>query len=413
MWIYGASGHGKVILDCLLASGEIVDGFIDDDPEKKHFQGLPVIRLNSIKLKGAKIIMGIGENQVRKDLVERLNVQFGTVIHPSAVVSPNSIVGRGSVVVPQAVINAGSQIGEHCIINTKASVDHDCKLEDYIHIAPGATICGNVAIDSLTWVGAGATIIQDLKIGKNVMIGAGSVVVNDIPDNALVMGIPGKIIKFRTKQCNPNVYIVGSSGFGREIESWLSHSTDFKHQYTLKGYLDDNLNALDGYPSDFNVLGKIDDFQFTNEDFVILAIADPSTKQNIVNRLKNKVKFLSYIFKNAIIGKNVTIGEGTIIAPNCVISTNIAIGKFVTINIGTQIGHDTSISDFSSVMANVDISGMIKIGRHVFIGSNATITPGKNVGDNSRINAGSIVISDIPDSSFAFGNPARKIHKNQ
>lgn len=44
---------------------------------------------------------------------------------------------------------------------------------------------------------AGAIIIGDIKIGNNVIIGAGSVVVKDIPDNAIVVGNPAKVIKWR------------------------------------------------------------------------------------------------------------------------------------------------------------------------------------------------------------------------
>lgn len=47
------------------------------------------------------------------------------------------------------------------------------------------------------WIGTGVKIVGGLKIGNNVVIGAGSVVINDIPDNAIVVGIPGKIINYR------------------------------------------------------------------------------------------------------------------------------------------------------------------------------------------------------------------------
>jgi acetyltransferase-like isoleucine patch superfamily enzyme len=47
----------------------------------------------------------------------------------------------------------------------------------------------------LSFIGIDSTIIQGVKVGKNVTIGAGSVVIKDIPDNAVVVGNPGKIIK--------------------------------------------------------------------------------------------------------------------------------------------------------------------------------------------------------------------------
>ena len=45
-------------------------------------------------------------------------------------------------------------------------------------------------------IGIGAVIIQGIKIGKWAIIGAGAVIVNDIPDYAMVVGVPGKIIKY-------------------------------------------------------------------------------------------------------------------------------------------------------------------------------------------------------------------------
>jgi acetyltransferase EpsM len=86
-------------------------------------------------------------------------------------------------------------IGDHCIINTGVVVDHDCMINDFVHISPNATLCGNVTIGKGSWVGAGAIIIQGIKVGKNAIIGAGSVIIKDIPDNATVVGNPGKIIK--------------------------------------------------------------------------------------------------------------------------------------------------------------------------------------------------------------------------
>lgn len=47
-----------------------------------------------------------------------------------------------------------------------------------------------------SFIGANATVIQGIKIGKDVVIGAGSVVINDVPDFAVVVGNPGKIIKY-------------------------------------------------------------------------------------------------------------------------------------------------------------------------------------------------------------------------
>jgi len=145
------------------------------------------------------IIIGIGSNTIREKIsLQYQDDSFVTLIHPNSNISKNFKIGTGSVVVAGVCINNGVFIGNHCIINTCAVVDHDCVINDFVHISPNATLCGDVKIGKGSWVGAGATIIQGIKVGKNAIIGAGSVIIKDIPDNATVVGNPGKIIKIRS-----------------------------------------------------------------------------------------------------------------------------------------------------------------------------------------------------------------------
>ncbi len=195
LFIYGASGHGKVILDCLNASGKKVEGFIDDDPEKTEFLNLPVFDSSKLEDKNVTVVYGIGNNATRRMLVEKYGNNTFIVLHPSAEVSPNSLVKEGTVIFHNAVVQSGTQIGKHCIINTKASVDHDCVLEDFVHISPGAILCGDVNIGKGTWVGAGSVIIQGVTIGRNVIVGAGSVIRKNVPDDVMVVGNPAKVMR--------------------------------------------------------------------------------------------------------------------------------------------------------------------------------------------------------------------------
>lgn len=185
MYLYGASGHAKVIIDILKAAGEPIDGLVDDNPEVGQLQGYTVGHGYSGQ---SPLIISIGSNFVRKKIAERLNVNYGTAVHPSAVVSPTSTIGEGTVVMQGTVIQAEAKIGKHCIINTGASVDHECKIDDYVHISPHATLCGNVSVGEGAWVGAGSTVVQGVKIGKWSVIGAGTVVARNVPDGVLVVG---------------------------------------------------------------------------------------------------------------------------------------------------------------------------------------------------------------------------------
>lgn len=194
MFLYGASGHAKVILDILAANGVDVEAIVDDNTDASNLHGIPIIH----SADGCSpMIISIGNCEVRKRIAERLSCEFGRAVHPSAVISPSAKVEAGTVVMQGAIIQADAYVGHHCIINTRASVDHECHIGNYVHIAPGCTLSGNVKVGSGTWIGVGSTVIQGIRIGRNCMIGAGSVIVRDLPDNVVAYGCPCRVIKNR------------------------------------------------------------------------------------------------------------------------------------------------------------------------------------------------------------------------
>lgn len=197
MYLYGAKGHAKVVIELLELSGKKIDGLFDDNGEIVALSGYKVSSPPGKDEKiTAEVVISIGDNEARKRISERFKFQYASVVHPKALVSLRSIIGEGTVVMGNATINCSTKIGKHVIVNTSASIDHDCIIEDFAHISPNATLCGNVHIGEGTHVGAGAVIIPGIKIGQWVTIGAGAVVITNIPDYAVVVGVPAKILKY-------------------------------------------------------------------------------------------------------------------------------------------------------------------------------------------------------------------------
>lgn len=192
MYLYGASGHAKVIIDILSSQGIRVDGLVDDNPNINQLLSFSVYH-GVYDL--SPIIVSIGINNIRKKVVGKLHCEFGKAIHSTAIVSPYASVGEGTVIMQNAVLNSCTNIGKHCIVNTSASIDHECTLGDYVHISPNVALCGNVYVGEGTQIGVGSCVIPGVHIGKWSMIGAGSVVINDIPDFVVAYGNPAKVIK--------------------------------------------------------------------------------------------------------------------------------------------------------------------------------------------------------------------------
>jgi len=201
MIIYGASGHGKVIAEILEESGISDIAFVDDQPVGESFLGYPLHHTAELdQLQKTPIIIAVGNNSIRKKLVGELAPRFATAKHPSAQISKRSIIGEGTVIMAGVSVNSESIIGRHVILNTNCSIDHDCVIADYVHVSPNAALAGNVIVGECTHIGIGASVIQGIKIGKYVTVGAGAAIIEDIPDYAVVVGVPGKIIKY-----NPSV----------------------------------------------------------------------------------------------------------------------------------------------------------------------------------------------------------------
>ena len=92
------------------------------------------------------------------------------------------------------IIGARSNIQENCVIHTDPGAP--------VNIGEGCTIGHNAIIHGCiigdnSLIGMGATILNHVKIGRNCLIGAGALITEgkEIPDNSLVVGAPGKIIR--------------------------------------------------------------------------------------------------------------------------------------------------------------------------------------------------------------------------
>ena len=192
IYLYGASGHAKVIKDIIEANGNQVLGYVDDNVELNEFESLEVSHTASGR---SPFIISIGNNRIRKRIAESLESDYETAVHPTASVSPSATIGKGSVVMAGAIINSSAIVGNHCIVNTGVSVDHECELGDYVHLSPHATLCGNVRVGEGSWIGAGAVVIQGIKIGRWSIVGAGAVVTHDVPDYTEVVGVPARPVK--------------------------------------------------------------------------------------------------------------------------------------------------------------------------------------------------------------------------
>lgn len=201
--IIGNSGHKKVVSEVAEHLGYTIVGIIDDSFEKRFEQDSLLFGNTHhihemVRETNALLFFGIGNNKVRKLIMERENLtdeMFAKLISPLAIISKSANIGNGTLVMPGAIINAEAIINKQVIINSGAIIEHDCVINDYAHISPNATLTGAVTIGEGTQIGASAVVNPTITVGDWVTIGSGASVVRDIQSNVIAVGVPAKIIK--------------------------------------------------------------------------------------------------------------------------------------------------------------------------------------------------------------------------
>lgn len=207
IFILGAGGHAKVLLECLQKNAEItIGGLLEIDKKLigKSIFGVPIYdqhkKLSELNPSAMVLANGIGSTDLpslrRKqfDLFKTQGYTFYSFFHPTCYYSHDVVIAEGVQCLARSTILTGTKIGCNTIVNTSASIDHDCDIGNHVHIAPGVVLSGGVKIGDHCHIGTGANIIQGIQIGANSVVAAGAVVILNVPDNSRIAGVPARVI---------------------------------------------------------------------------------------------------------------------------------------------------------------------------------------------------------------------------
>lgn len=204
--------------------------------------------------------------------------------------------------------------------------------------------------------------------------------------------------------------IIGAGGMGRCTYCIAEHSVGFGEDFQIKGFLDDNVHALDGFDGYKPVLTTIEDYNIEPEDVFVCSIGEVQAKVTICEKLKAKgAKFYTLIHKNSSVGKNTKIGEGTIIDESVHIDPDVIVGDDCLFQAQAIVGHDSVIGDYVRIDTQCSLVGGTIVKDRATIYTHAMISHNVVVGEDAVVGACSFVIKNVKPGVSVFGAPAKPI----
>lgn len=200
--------------------------------------------------------------------------------------------------------------------------------------------------------------------------------------------------------------LVGASGLAREVIA--TGAMD------VVGILDDDVRLHQTLVGGVPVLGAVEAAADRLERLLV-SIGPSRSRRAVVRRLRElgvtERRFATCVAPSARIAGTSTVGPGSILLDGVVVTADARIGGHVVIMPNCTITHDDVLRDFATLAAGVALGGGVLLGEASYLGMNASVKQGVSVGAEATIGMGAAVVGDVPTGATWAGVPARALEE--
>jgi sugar O-acyltransferase (sialic acid O-acetyltransferase NeuD family) len=208
-----------------------------------------------------------------------------------------------------------------------------------------------------------------------------------------------------------NIVIIG----GGNQAHYTIDIIEKENKYNIIGIID-SIYEIGSDRFGYKVIGRQEDINNLIKKYNIqgglISIGDNWIRHIISKQILNLVpdfEFVNAIHPSVIIGNNVKLGVGIVAMAGVIFNPKSIIGDFTFFATGAQVEHDCTIFDFASISAGSITGGYVKLGKYSALTLGVTVLDRLEIGENTVVGAGSLVLKSLPSNVLAYGNPAKII----
>lgn len=206
----------------------------------------------------------------------------------------------------------------------------------------------------------------------------------------------------------PGLLLIGASGLAREVlAAGIAGVT---------GILDDDPKQHGKQFAGLPVLGSAA-LAAQRDEQLLVCVGPSSGRRAIVARLAeagvDDARYGVFVARSARIGRSSDMDAGSILLDSVVVTADARIGRHVVVMPNSTITHDDVLDDFSTLAAGVSLGGSVRVGEAAYVGMNASVRQGLTIGADATVGMGAVVLHDVPDRQTWAGVPARQLEETR